>query len=247
VPHVCPLRPVLKKPVVLPLEPLVGYIYVPPWALRPRSYEVLRGLADEMPLWLLIHSRNDPYWYPCYASREQLGATIGLSVRTVTRHLASLREANLLLEVDRGIDRVSRKHRPPARWSLDPFKVEKWTSKLEESLQRIAEDDGQPSYWYTLNERNLMKFRRASEVLAERIGADMPVLLRPKRSKMRKKRHSKGMQRYASLLAPGADLAHEVGFIPPLRESPSGKEERPPSVTPTGAVEDGRESTPTVE
>jgi hypothetical protein len=59
-----------------PLEPLVGNLWVPQWALRPGSYKALRGLTEEMPLWLLILSRDPSWRRPCYATLEQLGATL---------------------------------------------------------------------------------------------------------------------------------------------------------------------------
>ena len=51
-----------------------------------------------------LHSRNGDAWKPCYHTREQLGATIGMSRAKVSRQLKRLREASLLFEVDRGQD-----------------------------------------------------------------------------------------------------------------------------------------------
>lgn len=211
-----------RKPSVLPLPPVTGNLWVPVWAIRPGSYEVLESVVGEMPLWLLIHSRNADHWRPCYASREQFVATIGGSVRNLTRQIGRLREAGLLFEVARGEEPGSRRHRPPARWALDPFTADIWGAKwdndggrlvgqgkVEMMLAEIAEADGQSRPWLQRAVRELDDFERASRYLAERIAADMPI--QPKKRRKRKRRKKK--QTAMSHLAPRATMAHEGIFI----------------------------------
>ena len=95
------------------LEPLVGNIWVPVWAVRPGSYGAVKPVAGEMPLWLLLHSRNGDYWQASYHTREQLGVTLDMSRTTVSRQLAQLRKHSLVFEVGRGTERKTRRHRPP--------------------------------------------------------------------------------------------------------------------------------------
>ncbi len=68
-----------------PLAPLVGNMWMPVWAVRPGSYTALRGVALTMPLWTLLHSRNQDFFKPCYASREDLGMTLGIGRAKVSR------------------------------------------------------------------------------------------------------------------------------------------------------------------
>ena len=75
-----------------PLAPLVGNMWMPVWAVRPGSYTALRGVALTMPLWLLLHSRNQDFFKPCYASREDLGMTLGIGRAKVSRQLGQLRK-----------------------------------------------------------------------------------------------------------------------------------------------------------
>ena len=82
-----------------PLEPLGGNLWLPSWAIRPGSYTVIAQVAAEMPLWLLLHSRNGDRWKPSFHNREQLGATLGVGPAKISRHLAALREIGLLFEV----------------------------------------------------------------------------------------------------------------------------------------------------
>jgi hypothetical protein len=214
-------------PKPLPLQPLVGNMWVPVWAIRPGSYGVLEGLTAEMPLWLLLHSRNADYWKPSYATREQIVATIGGSVRNLSRQFGRLREAGLLFEVDRGEERGNRRHRPPARWALDPFTADLWGSKwddkgerlpgqgkIEAALAEIAESDGQSRQWFEWAIRELDKFERASRYLADRIADDIPI--KPRKASKRKRRNKK--QTAMSHLAPRARVAHEGVFIPPHPE-----------------------------
>ena len=122
-----------------------------------------------MALWLLLHSRNSDFWKPCYASREQLGATLGTSRSTVSRQLKALRETYVLFEVKRGIEPKSRRHRPPARWALDPFAADLWRGKVEEALVRVAEEDGQDGRWLHRALTSLDAFERRSRRLMARI------------------------------------------------------------------------------
>jgi hypothetical protein len=175
---------------VPPLPAVTGNMWVPVWAIRPGAYEAVDHLASEMPLWLALHSRNADYWRPCYASREALGATIGVSSRTVTRHLRALRDAWLVFEVERGMDRKSRQHRPPARWALDPFTAEMWREKVEGVLAAVAEEDGQDGRWVHNAVQSLDAFERRSRLLALRIAEDMPIQPKRKRSKKPKKKRA---------------------------------------------------------
>ena len=72
---------------------------MPVWAVRPGSYTALRGVALTMPLWLLLHSRSGYFFWPCYASREDLGMTPGIGRAKVSRQLGQLRQVGLLFEV----------------------------------------------------------------------------------------------------------------------------------------------------
>jgi hypothetical protein len=164
-----------------PLAATVGNLWVPNWAIRPGSYDAVERIAKAMPLWLAIHSRNDDCWKPCYASREQLGATVGTSRATVGRQLAALKKNWLLFDVDRDMDRKSRRHRPPARWALDPFAADIWRPKVEEALARVAEDDGHDGRWYMRAVTSLDAFDRRSRLLALRIGESMPFAPKPRR------------------------------------------------------------------
>ena len=82
-----------------PLAPLVGNMWMPVWAVRPGSYTALRGVALTMPLWTLLHSSNQDFFKPCYASREDLGMTLGIGRAKVSRQLGQLRKVGLLFEV----------------------------------------------------------------------------------------------------------------------------------------------------
>ena len=79
-----------------PLAPLVGNMWMPVWAVRPGSYTALRGVALTMPMWLLLHSRSGYFFWPCYASREDLGMTHGIGSAEVSRQSRKIR---LLFEV----------------------------------------------------------------------------------------------------------------------------------------------------
>ena len=49
-----------------------------------------------VPLWLLLHSRSGYFFWPCYASREDLGMTLGIGSAEVSRQPRKIR---LLFEV----------------------------------------------------------------------------------------------------------------------------------------------------
>ena len=168
-----------------PLIALVGNLWVPVWAVRPGSYKALAGVANVMPLWLALHSRNSDYYKPCYASRETLGATIGVSRNTVGRQLKRLRGAGLLFVVERPPDGKTHRRRPPARWALDPFAAEVWREEVEAALARVAEDDGHDGRWFTRAVTALDAFDRRSRLLAARIAEDMPT--KPRRRRRKKK------------------------------------------------------------
>lgn len=177
-----------------PLHPLVGNLWVPVWAIRPGAYEALRPYAAEMPLWLAIHSRSSDYSLPCYATRQQLGDTIGVSVRTVTRQLKALQTAGLLLELDRGIEAKTRRHRPPARWALCPFQMDQWSERVTQAIEAIAEEDGQSRYWYDRSLRQLERFAGASAALRSTIADDMPFVPKAPKKKGRKAKRVKKMR-----------------------------------------------------
>ena len=50
-------------------------------------------------MWLLLHSRSGYFFWPCYASREDLGMTPGIGRAKVSRQLGQLRQVGLLFEV----------------------------------------------------------------------------------------------------------------------------------------------------
>jgi hypothetical protein len=143
-----------------------------------------------MPLWLVLHSRSTDYGLPCYASREQLGATLGVSRAVISRRLSTLREFNLMFDVDRPADRKTRKRRPPARWGLDPFACDVWRPEVEKALARVAEEDGHDGRWYARAVAKLEAFERRSRRLANLLADDMPVVPKPRRR--RKSKREKG-------------------------------------------------------
>lgn len=175
-----------------PLHAIVGNMWVPVWAIRPGAYRALAPLASAMPLWLLLLSRNGKEWVPCYASREQLGATLGTSRATVGRQLKALRKSHLLFEVERGIEKKSKRHRPPARFALDPFASQLWREKVEAALARVAEQDGQSARWLHNAVQSLDAFERRSSWIGVQIADDMPIDPRPRQRKKRKKSKKKG-------------------------------------------------------
>ena len=156
-----------------PLAPLVGNMWMPAWAVRPGSYTALRGVALTMLLWLLLHSRSGDFFRPCYASREDLGMTLGIG---------------LLFEVKRGVEPKTRRHRPPARWALDPFTEPFWSEKVEAALVRVAEEDGHDGRWLRRATTSLEAFARRSRFLMAAIRDDMPFPPRKPRKRRKKKR-----------------------------------------------------------
>ena len=178
-----------------PLPSIVGNMYVPVWALRPGSYRALADVAGDLDLWLALHSWNADFYKPCYASRETLGATIGIARSAVSRRLKRLRKAGLLWELPRGRDRKTKRRRPPARWALDPFAADVWRPEVETALERIAEQDGQDGRWFQRAVTSLDAFDRHSRGLRNRIAEDMP--FEPKNRRKRKKgkgRKASGVQ-----------------------------------------------------
>ena len=71
-----------KRHRALDREPSKSYTEPPRWLT--------------MPLWLLLHSRSGDFFRPCYASREDLGMTIGIGRAKVSRQL---KKVGLLFEV----------------------------------------------------------------------------------------------------------------------------------------------------
>ncbi len=189
-------------------------MWIPVWTIRPCSYEALAGVPGEMQLWQLLHSRNADYWRPCYANREQLGATIGLSARTISRQLSALAKVGLLFEVLRGREPKTLRNRPPARWALDPLEIERWTPKVEAAIARVAEEDGQGTGWVKWALVELAKFRKRSERLAALISRDMPASKPRKRRYGRKRSVRKELHRRTSFLARGDNLAREGMGLP---------------------------------
>ena len=171
-----------------PLAPLVGNMWMPVWAVRPGSYTALRGVALTMPLWTLLHSRNQDFFKPCYASREDLGMTLGIGRAKVSRQLGQLRKVGLLFEVKRGVEPKTKRHRPPARWALDPFTEPFWSEKVEAALVRVAEEDGHDGRWLRRATTSLEAFARRSRFLMAAIRDDMPFPPRKPRKRREKKR-----------------------------------------------------------
>lgn len=202
---------------------MVGSGWYPNWAIRPGAFAALSDVVLDMPLFLALHSRNSDHWRPCYHNRDQLGATIGVASRTVTRQLERLVKVGLVFEVKRGADSKTRRNRPPARWALDPMNVAMWAPKLEAMLVLIAEEDGQGSGWLGWAQKERAKFQRRSERLALLLAEDMPIRKKPRR---RRKRHNRHVERKLrprrSFLAPGANLAHEGMVLP----SPHARERK---------------------
>lgn len=182
-----------QKKLHAPLEALVGNLWLPVWTVRPGAYSAIKPLADCMPLWNLLHSRNCDYWRPCYHTREQLGATLGMGRAKVSRQLLRLRKAHLLFQVDRKLDPKTHRQRAFARWALDPFAADLWRPKVEAMLATIAEEDGQDGRWHNNSVSALEAFERRSRLLAARIGEDMPFVPKPRRRKgKRRPRSSRG-------------------------------------------------------
>ena len=173
-----------------PLAPLVGNMWMPAWAVRPGSYTALRGVALAMPLWLLLHSRNQDFFKPCYASREDLGITLGIGMAKVSRQLGQLRKVGLLFEVERGVEPKTKRHRPPARWALDPFTDQLWREKMEAAIVRVAEEDGHDGRWLCRAVTAFEAFARQSRFLIVAIRDDMPFPPRKPRRRRKKKRIS---------------------------------------------------------
>jgi hypothetical protein len=168
------------------LHPMVFNLWVPAWAIRPGAYAAFAPIAGAMPLWLLLYSRTDGVWRPCYASQSQLGATIGISRGTVARQMDALRRAALVFELDRGRDRRTRRPRPPARWALDPYATELWRPAVEAMLSTIAEEDGHDRRWIHNAVTALEAFERRCAAMGSRIADDMPLSPWPQRKRKRK-------------------------------------------------------------
>lgn len=167
-------------------------MWVPAWAIRPGAYGALKHLTREMQVFLLLYSRNADFFRPSYATLDQLGATLGITGRTISRHLWELEKSHLVFKVERGIESKSQRRRPPARWALDPFTAELWRPKVEEVLTSIAEEDGHDGRWLHRATTSLDAFDRRSRLMAAKISEDM--LVKPKR-KRRKKSKKKGATR----------------------------------------------------
>lgn len=202
-------------------------MWLPAWAVRPGSYKALQEVADAMPLFLALHSRCGDLWLPCYASREQLGATIGISPRTVDRRLQALGKVGLLLEVDRGRVPRTKRQRPKARWCLDPFKVEKWRPKVEERLGRMREEDGRDGRWLHNALTALEAFERRSKALRRRIEEDMPagMVQRQRRNEQRRMKNKIKLQ----VKAGGQNCRGGEGFYQGGDEGDGKAVLRPPS------------------
>lgn len=182
-----------------PLHALTGVQLVPAWALRPGAYEALkkkrgkkRDLAREMQVFLVLYSRNADFFRPSYATLEQLGATLGITGRTISRHLRALEDAHLVFKVDRGMDQKQRR-RPPARWALDPFTAERWRPKVEEVLAAIAEEDGHDGRWLHRAVTSLDAFERRNRQLGAELAEDM--LVKPKRKRRKKKKKKRATRK----------------------------------------------------
>lgn len=179
----------------LPMWPMCGDLYVPAWTIRPGLYRAIAPYADGMQLWLLIYSRNGDDFVPSYHTREQLGNSLGgWSRATVSRRIKLLLEGKLLFEVERWADRRTKKHKPPCRWALDPFKWELWSPKVEEHLRAVALEDGPTKRWLVNALESLNAYERWARGLAAKIADDMPVQpskRTPKRKRAKKRGASK--------------------------------------------------------
>ena len=71
-----------KRHRALDREPSKSYTEPPRWLT--------------VPMWLLLHSRSGYFFWPCYASREDLGMTLGIGSAEVSRQPRKIR---LLFEV----------------------------------------------------------------------------------------------------------------------------------------------------
>lgn len=171
-------------PATRPLDPYVGHLVTPVWAMRPGAYTALRDLADCMALWMAIYTRNADGMAPCWASKESLAATIGISRASVTRQLERLRKAGLVWELEHGPDPKTGGYRPPSRWALDPFARSKaWRDVLPKRLPEIAEHHGHGTLWlHRARTAFQAQINRSDRIRAE-IARDMPVKPRDDRPK----------------------------------------------------------------
>jgi hypothetical protein len=96
----------------------------------------------------------------------------------------------LLFEVKRGVEPKTKRHRPPARWALDPFTDDLWREKAEVALVRVAEEDGHDGRWLRRAVTALEAFARRSRFLMAAIRDDMPIPPSKPRRRRKKKRNS---------------------------------------------------------
>ena len=108
----------------------------------------------------------------------------------MSRQLGQLRKVGLLFEVKRGVEPKTKRHRPPARWALDPFTDDLWREKAEVALVRVAEEDGHDGRWLRRAVTALEAFARRSRFLMAAIRDDMPIPPSKPRRRRKKKRNS---------------------------------------------------------
>ena len=114
--------------------------------------------------------------------------TPGIGRAKVSRQLGQLRKVGLLFEVKRGVEPKTKRHRPPARWALDPFTDQLWSEKVEAALVRVAEEDGHDGRWLRRATTSLEAFARRSRFLMAAIRDDMPFPPTKPRRRRKKKR-----------------------------------------------------------
>lgn len=222
-------RPRQPDPDAKPMPALTGNMWVPVWAIRPGSYGALSHVAGDMSLWLLLHSYTAAHKHrACYVSREVLGATLGTSRATTARSLTRLADAHLLWTVERAIDNRSRRHRPPARYALDPFAAKVWREEVEADLARIAEEDGYDGRWLHNAVTSLDAFDRRSRGLRNALAEDMPVVPKDRRSRKKpKKKRAMTQNEPTTQKDPGGEVLYQgkgEKAVAPLHPDPSKEE-----------------------
>jgi hypothetical protein len=165
---------------------LSGNLWVPHWTQRPGSYTALIPVADCMPLWGAIHTWTGDYFKPCLYGEKEIGLAIGWQRGRVRRHTERLEKAALLFCLKRGKKMGSNELRPLARWALDPFTIERWRPKVEETFADMAEECGLGTRWYRNAITSLDAFERRSWSMMAKVRDDMVAPPLPKRKRRRK-------------------------------------------------------------
>ena len=160
------------------LKPLAGDLYVPFWLVRPGGVEALSRIPRGLRLWMVIRSSNGGRLRPCTMSRGSLGATLDVSVPTVTRALQELRMIGLLLELPFPVDRHSGKHVPPARFAVDPMRW--WGARERDQIDvrvpELAEERGLDSRWVRRAFRRINSHGLMVASIARSISRDVEIV-----------------------------------------------------------------------